>query len=339
MNFPAFARVVPFVALALAYAHPVNAEPTGTALRQAEVLFKDALEAVKRDDWQSACKKFSQSAELQPRASSLVKVGICNRRAGHNVAAWHALNRARGLNAPSSPTYRPLLEEEIQGELRKIPVLDVSVTANISGLALSLDGAAMDPTLLGTALPVEFGEHQIVATAPGYKRSSVTVRVEHERAYDIALTMALEPASISTHSHRAAAKAAPSSVPDSRSSLHATTPRPSDRRALGIAIGGLGAAGLAVGGALALATLNRVGDSNGYCPYPDGSCDAEGVVLRERASGLQTAGIAVSVGGGLALATGIYLILLPERRTSDEAARPRASVAISGTRMAARWHW
>ena len=332
MKLAVWARVIRFVALALACVGPVRAEPAETALQQAEVLFKDGLEDIKRGDWLSACEKFRRSAELEPRASSLVKVGICHRRAGHHVAAWHALQRARALNAPNNPRYRPLLEDETQAELSKIPMLTISASASISGLAVSVDGQAMDLDLLGAPQPIEFGDHPVVATAPGYQRNSMVLKVERGQSYGVVLAMAPNPVSLTAPADRAVEP--PSSIPDGP-----PPHTPSSRRTLGIAIGGLGVAGLAVAGALGMATLDRVEDSNPYCAYPDGSCDPEGVELREQASRLQTAAIGVSVAGGLALATGIYLILVPGERSGDAARSPRASLLVSGTTMVTRWQW
>ena len=110
----------------------------------------------------------------------------------------------------------------------------------------------------------------------------------------------------------------------------APSPEPAlgSRTIASMTLGGIGAVGLLGGALLGWRTLSLVESSNQYCTYPDGSCDAEGVGLREEARSSQTAAFVVGGLGAAAFGTGLALYLTQPARKSSQ---PQLTLSIAPT--------
>jgi serine/threonine-protein kinase len=93
------------------------------------------------------------------------------------------------------------------------------------------------------------------------------------------------------------------------------------QKVVGLTLGAVGIVGLGVGGVFGILTLSRVSDSEPHCQYPDGTCDAEGVALRNEARELQTKGFIAAGVGAVALAAGAYLYFTAPRSRVSVSAR------------------
>lgn len=316
------AQLATFVlAAGLATPARAHAETSPADLRAAVDLFKDGVMRLRAEDWETGCARFEQSAALVPRPSSFVKIGICQRHFRRFVAAWQALQRARSLNARGSTSYRPELEDEIQSELAQIPLLRVTLSADPPGLVVLLDGQRLTREQWQSEQPLEPGAHSLRAEAPGYAPVTIPFESESEHLHTLRITLlAQEPPPAAPSPPIATQVSLPPPTPHQPPRASETAEPPSKQRTAALGLGAVGLAGLAASGALGIVTLQRVSDSNRYCAYADGSCDARGVTLRNNARTLQTAAIVTAAAAAATLGVGVYLYLTaPQRRSSVQA--------------------
>lgn len=327
-----------------------TASLTGAAGAQSNVdahaaqrLFVEGLKSLEHNDWTQACAKFEESAALEPRASSWVKIALCRQHEGRFVASWEALQRARKLNASEPAAFRPDLEREIRDELAKVPVVRIEMLDAPPGVKVYLDQRRLDPASLPGYIPLELGRHEVRAEAPGYEIERLEFELAGAQAKTVTVVMRMlsDPAAIGpTMSSVGETRAKPQRRGAPRFELAAApTSEPSlgSRTIASMTLGGIGALGLLSGAVLGWRTLSLVQSSNQYCTYPDGSCDSEGVRLREEARSSQTAAFIVGGVGAAALGAGLALYLTQPARKSPHPQRSLfvAPAAIPGAGLSA----
>jgi hypothetical protein len=305
----------------------------------AEALFEAGKRLIKANDWEGACEKFRKSLELDPAVGTLIKIAKCHEHYGKLATAWYDFQRAESLNrekVEQSPARRRELDDFIRIEIKRLearlPRLTISAREPPSDLELYRDGQPLSLAVLGEALPVDPGSHEVRAEAPGYvsERHSVDLLEGQTRVVTLSLVRTAAPV-VTREGPKAAAPVVlartepPVVVPlaPSAPNERAEPSNGSGQRVVGYVLGGAGVIGLGVGGYFGVRTRSLVEESNPYCLHPRGACEDEGLRLRERAREAQTMGIVAASVGGAMLAAGAILVL-----TADG---ERRSVALSVT--------
>jgi len=300
----------------------------------AETLFKSAKALLDQGDWAGACVKLRASMELDPAVSTLLKIAHCHDHEGKLAAAWSDVTEAVKLNRalPQPEQRRKDLEDygvKLLAELdKRLPKLRLRAATAPPEVRVTFDGRPLPAAVLGEALPVDPGPHEIGAEAPGFTPFHTSVTLAEGQSIDVDLVLT---------------PVAPESL---RPLVAIPTPGPAGaddpgtaRRAAGIGVGTPGVASL--GGALALAilTLRGVAAAKPHCSANFSSCDSQGIDQLEQAQSLQT-GAFVLLGVGLAAtATGIALFATAPRATATPppAAALSAVVGPLGARVRATW--
>ena len=154
----AFAIALVILVSARAYADDTVA---GTAYNQAI-----SLEA--QGKWADACPLYEASYHADPQIGVLLHLAICHEKVGRIASAWTEYNDAADLakarNDPREITARKLADA-LAPKVAKLYLAPPSKA--ITGLVVRRDGADIT-ALVGTNLPIDPGEHEIVESAPGY---------------------------------------------------------------------------------------------------------------------------------------------------------------------------
>jgi hypothetical protein len=164
--------------------------------------------------------------------------------------------------------------------------------ADLSAVKLSIDGEVLAERLEGTALAVDPGEHTFTFEATGQPRLSkkfVVVEGQKDRRELISLGAPTEGA--------AAAAAATAAPPE-----FWTT-----RRTIGVATGGVGAAGVVLGSVFGLLASSKWTSSKSECPAAGCANHAAAVTDHDSASSMATVSTVAFAAGGIALAAGAVL--------------------------------
>ena len=270
----------------------------------AEALFLEGKSLGEKGQLEQACLKFEASQHLDPALGTLLHLATCYAEQGRTSSAWSSFGNASDLAQKKGDKLREALARRRVIELeQKLSLVNIVVGKSEEIVAISLDGRPLMLAATGTPLPLDPGPHRLEVTARGRQTwthdflvdtgpivQTVTIpKLEPERAAVVAPSKTKEPERASSNSHVA-----------------------------GIALVGIGTAGMLVGSYFGLRAYQRANDAEQYCR--DSICTQNGLDrydASERFAWYSNAAFGVGV---LGLASGFYLLLTspetPSRKTS-----------------------
>ncbi len=294
--------------------------PPGTAWAQAkdpaagEALFREGRALSDAGDIAGACAKFRESDRLDPAVGTTFNIADCEERLGRLARAWTLFDEvAQRLTVADKR--RAVAQKRAAALEPRLPKLSVRLSANApAGARVVRDGVELGSASLGTALPVDPGEHVVVVSAAGREDRSFNVIVSEReiRALEV------EPGNVVTAS-------SPAEKPTVDVTADASPIKPSRSATLGYVVAGVGVAGFIVGAVAGVLVLQKKGVVDEHCD-PNKQCDDEG---HEATKSGKTWGIVTTAGlitGAVGVGAGTYLIL--SAGSIDDGAA--ASVALSG---------
>jgi hypothetical protein len=316
----------------------------GTAQEEAaEMRFQEAKALMEQDNFAAACPKLVESQQLDPAVGTLLYLGECYARNGQTATAWRTfLAAADAAHSANQPPREKMARERANSMVTRLSKLIIMVPAEarVAGLEVKLDGAAMGEASWGITTALDPGEHLIGARAPDRKPWSYKIRILPGGVQSTIAVPILEPIT--------AASAAPVPVqtsPDQNQnqsnfgpvmpaapSMPQADSRPNDgstQRVVGIAVGGVGVASLAVGTVFGLVARSKESQSEQYCkPTDNTSCQHPGIVLLDEAKrDAMIANVAFIV-GSLELVTGAVLYATAPQPNSSEHPKQASNVRI-----------
>lgn len=302
----------------LLFAGAASAQPEN-ANALAEALFREANTLVEQGKVAEACPKFLASHRADPSYGAVLNLGECYKQLGKTASAWSAFLEAAGLAQKLGETAR-FNDANGRAKAMEPKLVRLVIVVKGSGAAVSVrrDEQEVEPVVLGVAVPVDPGEHSIVASAPGKKEYSTRAKASGEGQTVTVEIPPLEDAAPAGSSSSAVPSpgAAPSARPDG--SLGA-------QRSVAIAAAALGLAGVGAGAGLGVAAQSRWSSVSAQCD-PAGHCTSRAAVdagneARSLAHG-STAAFAV---GGAAVVGAVVLWL-----TAPKAAPAKTGASLSG---------
>lgn len=186
-------------ALLLAASNAAEAGEPARDPASAEALFRAGRELVEKGDWRAGCPKLEAAMAAMPTASTLLNIARCHEHEGKVATAWADTRRALILNRETVPEERRrALEEKALAsadELEKrLPRLRIEADKRYPGLVVERDGQALPGDgVLDQALPVDPGEHEITASAPGFSTFHATVRLEEGKTAVASIALVVAP--------------------------------------------------------------------------------------------------------------------------------------------------
>jgi tetratricopeptide (TPR) repeat protein len=315
------------VMVVVAAVAPAAAQPAAnTAL--AEQLFNEGRDLGKANNWAQACPKFEQSLRYDPALGTRLNLATCYEKIGRLASAWGEYRQAADLAAKTGDTKRRAYALERASALEpRIPRLVIAGPKTAPpGLVVQRDGTPIDVSLLGTALFVDPGRHEVTASAPGFApfEGSITVAEATSETLTVAelVPQPGEPAKPTS--------AVRPSQPEIR--VRASPARRSPYVAIGLAAGGavLASVGFAFG-AKAGSTYDQATKLCGN----DLACDNQddftrGKELISHARSQATISTIAVIAGGVAIAGGAVLYVTTRKRLVPMVTGHDAGVAMVG---------
>jgi len=278
----------------------------GADKASAEALFQQAKDLMEAGRLDEACPKFQASYEADPAIGALLNLALCHQKQGKTASAWAEFTAAAAMAKRAGDATRAQGAADLARDLKpKLSRLTITAAEPIPGLEVTRNGEPMAQGSLGTPLPVDPGDQEIVATAPDHQRWSTTVTVEPDGDQQQIRIPALEPAS-------AEGTGAVTSN-DGRSA----------QSIAGWVLTGIGGASILVAailGGVASGDVSDARDDPALCP--DEVCTEAGREQIDSAEALANGSTAMFVIGGAFVVGGVVLLLTSD--SDDEPARESA---------------
>lgn len=310
--------------LGLLAAGPVSAQVVDpqTALA-AQALYDQATAEMDAGNYASACRKLEEVIRLVPEGiGAKLTLGDCYERSGKLASAWSQFALAESLAARAGQVERAQKASEraaaLKPRLATLTVMVPEAVRGTPGLAITRDGVPLGEAQWGTPVPVDTGDHTIIATAPGRKplKGHVIVTGDGERVSVELQPLKVKPRLVESSwvEPTPGPSAASPKVPQAEAATRVWQ-QPVAIGAMGLALASLGV-GAALGGT-AIAKNNQSNENN-HCDAQH-RCDSIGVDLREQAVRFGNASTVLFLAGGLLLTGGmvLYLTAPPDERKSD----------------------
>lgn len=310
------------VAALLTFASPALADPTAADKAASDSLFKEAKGLMAEGHVNEACPKLEESQRLDPTPGTLLNLGDCYERStpSRTASAWGAFRQAEAMSRQRSDADRQAeaarRAEPIEPVLSKV-VLRVAPAARVAGLEVKWDGRAIGAGLLGSAFPVDSGEHTIEAGAPGHKSwtGKVVVRTNGGTSNVEVPELAL-----------GTTDAAPGAMgPD--------VPFWGTQRTLSLGAGFVGLAGLVVGSIYGVKAIGKKSDADAACAPTDPTrCSEAGAAFRVEEKSAGTISTVSFITGGVMFVGGVVLFVTAPRSHAKavEAGRVEVIPAVAG---------
>ena len=299
----------------------------------AEALFDSGKKLIGEGKFAEACAKFEQSQRLDPGIGTLLYLGDCYERAGRYASAWATFRDGASQAHEAGQHDRARAGEDRAAALEpRLSKLTIKVSAEaqaIKGLSITRGPVGVAKSLWGVAVPVDGGNYEIRAAAPGMKTWSNSVSVPAEKGNSSIDVPALEadPDAVATEPTTPAPLPTPSTAPTPAPAPNGPQPERersgSGQRTIGFVFGGVGLVGLGIGSYFGLRAISKNSDAKGLC---DGTVcrDQQGVDLTNQAKSAATISNLAFTGGLGLLAAGIVLYATAPTDERPPSARRRA---------------
>ena len=364
MRLPTALTIAFPVVLAAAVAPASARAQTSENTTIAESLFRDAQTKLAGGDVAAACDLFARSQRVEAALGTLLNLAACHERDGKTASAWtefqNAISWAVRIGDHAREQYARAHAASLDKELHRVVI---EVTEPTPGMQVRLDHAPLPREALGTAIPLDPGEHFIEVTASGKAPwvrkinlgpAAGTDRIEV--TFEPLTSPAPEPPATLPPPSVIDATAPPAPAPRAEpGAFQAPAPVASavsvdaspaphhanGKRIAGFVVGGIGAVGVGAAVALGIATSQHASDRDTLCP-PGNPCGSQKAFDEDHAARLDQQWTFVAGGVGIvALATGAYLILTsrdaPPSAASDLHVDATATAGGAALGLHGRW--
>jgi hypothetical protein len=253
----------------------------------AEALFRDGRAAAQRGDWETACPKLRESQRLDPAAGTLLNLADCEEHRGKVATAWQLFRQVID-SLPANDERAPLASKRASALEKRLPHMTVQLAGPVPpGVKVTRNEVELSEASLGSALPVDPGAYTVTVTAPGRATTTASVTVVEAETTSVEV--------------RAGAP--------TEGSLGGEIKTSKSMRTAGWVMGGIGVAGLAVGGVAGILTLGKKSTVDDNCNADTKFCNSTGY---DAAQSGKTLGLITTTGlvvGAVGVGVGAYLLL------------------------------
>jgi hypothetical protein len=284
------------VTLALVYTHSARAADPVTS----EALFRNGRAAMEAGRYAEACARFAESHRLDPAAGTLLNLGECHEALGELASAWQSyLEAADMLGGDERRPYADGKRRELEAKLARVTI-DVDAAAP-EGCSVSRDGTTLGAGGTKLPLPIDAGTHRFELHCAGRVPGAATLAIRNGESR----TVLLHPGAMAKD--RPTGSAGPARGPG--------------LLAAGLVVGGIGLLAVGAGTVTGILAIDRKGTVDHVCPVgPDGGlrCPPDGLAAASEGSTFATVSTVTMIGGGIAIAGSIALIVADALLTVPE---------------------
>ena len=309
--------------VSLALAAPLAAQANDPAA--ADALFQAAKKLMGEKQFADACPKFDASYKLDPTLGTLLNLADCYEKLGRTATAWSTWGEAMEKAQRDGDKRADFAKGRREALFPKLPKVVINVQNEVPGVDILWDGVKLASAVFGVDLPADPAEHDLVVLRDdGTKLKEERVRITQEGART-EITLDIE----------ALDKAKPRPVKHV-DVIPPPPPQASKQRLAGFVIGGFGAAALVTAGALEGVALAKRADAGAASACVQKFCTPEGIAAIDSARTFAEAGQWIGLGGIVAAAVGVTL-LLTAPSASAPAPRPTTGAVVPRPMWVSPW--
>lgn len=346
-NAATIAAIIAQLTLAAARVDAQDVAPE--VLAAARALHDEAVVALDARDYAVACPKLEQVVRMIPHGlGAKMTLAECYEGAGRLASAWATYVAVEEGAAAQRQTDRVDAARSraaaLKPRLAQLTVIVPDALRALSDLQIRRDGVPVEQTVWGAAIPVDRGEHGIVATATGKRAWEMKVTVEADGAAVSVEIGLLEDDAPAVAPQPAPEPLPPAPPPPALPSKRAPPPVEAEagrgglgaQRVAGLIVGGAGLAALGVGTFFGFRAIAKKSDSEagGHC-HDGNVCDDVGFALRDEGYAAGNISTALFIVGGVAVAGGVTLFLTAPPRERGLSAQ--VGVSPGGLLLRGRW--
>jgi serine/threonine-protein kinase len=317
----------------LAMATPAAARAQSKAdASHAEADFTAGKHLLEHGDTPGACDRFAESKRLDPGLGVTLYLADCYQRLGKTASAWTEFRSAEQMARARNDKRADLAHRRAQALEPKLMHLTVRVVPSSMTPEVTLDGVALPADTWGTAMPVDPGDHAVIARA-GSKVREYDVHLDADRtAAEIAVEAFEEP------------PPPPESVSTEPAPPPPETPAEPENDAtrtwVSVGLVGAGVVGVGLGSLFGVMAISDRNASNaGPCNAAD-QCNARGLSLRDDAIREARISTIAFVAGTAGLGAGVVVFFVLPRKQAGPAVgglggRESAGAPVSGVSVSA----
>lgn len=276
--------------------------------KAAQTLFDEGQKLMAQERWADACPKLEESQRLDPAGGTLLHLALCREHEGRiATASIHYQDALVQAKRDARKDRAKIAQDRIDALRPQLPRVRLRVApANrrFEGFTLTNDERVIGEPQWDEQVPVDPGAHVITAKAQG--RKTWTKHIEAPaRGQELVVNipeLEREPAA------QAASGTSPASPDGTPATRLEDAKRGSAQRTAGIAVTGVGVAGVIVGSIFGLVSMSNASDADKECAPPDFKlCSAKGVEAGDSAMSAGNVSTVAFVAGGLLVAGGLVL--------------------------------
>lgn len=298
----------------------------------AEALFDEGVKLLRAGDYAQACKKLEGSQRVDPGIGTLLFLGECYKKSGRTASAWatfrEAASKAEAAGEEDRARVGMQRADEIEPTLSRVTFEVARENMDIEGLSLRQGDRPVNRALWGTAVPVDPGQLEVVAEAPGYESWRTTVLVG-DGGSTATLTV---PPLVELPEQEAPP---PPEEPIAEEPVKEVSLAEDDlkkpgsgQRTVGLVVGGLGVVGVGVGSVFGILAMQAEDDASEFCEGETCLTGTDGVEFTDKARRRALVSTIGFAAGGALLAGGLTLYFTAPKST--ESAQLRLSPTPGG---------
>jgi hypothetical protein len=304
---------------------PAAAQPRDPA--GAEVLYRAGRDASRRGDWETACAKLAESQRLDPAGGTLLNLADCEEHRGQLAHAWQHFVQAQALfpKGDGRATYAKTRAAAVD---KRLPRLSVRLADGAPADTHVLrDDTELGAPSLGVSLPVDPGEHVVVARADGRVDGRVQVSLAEGDTREVIVTlgMAAPSAGVSQAPAPYPTPPAPTTTPTKYTPLVVPEKRP----AYGYAFLGAGIVGIGVGTVAGFLALSRASTVKDACGASYTTCSDASVAAAKDGKLFTTVSTVGFAAGAVFAGVGLYFLLAPGPSSSSSPSSSATALVIA----------
>lgn len=148
---------------------PARAQ-SASEIAAAKQWFTEGLALEEKSQFAEALERFRRAAAVKKTPQILFHVGLCEAKTGALVEAIVSFERAaESAKAEGNAQVESASESELRALRPRVPMLEINVKGTTKPSSMTLDGNALSSAALEAPIPVNPGQHELVADFAGTK--------------------------------------------------------------------------------------------------------------------------------------------------------------------------